>query len=94
MRVGLTGAVGKVASEKAIAGIGKHFSGVMSLALMGASLTPVALNAVFQADIDATNAAETGHTQWRQQVATRAGAGAGAGADQHILDGHGCRHGT
>jgi hypothetical protein len=56
---------------KAIAGIGKHFAGATSLTLMGASFTPASLKAVFQADIDATNATEAGHTQWRQQVATQ-----------------------
>jgi hypothetical protein len=57
--------------SKAIQGVGKHLSGVTSLTLLGASHTPASLKAVFQADIDATNAAEAGHTQWKQQVATQ-----------------------
>jgi hypothetical protein len=55
----------------AISGIDKHLASVSSLMILGAAYTPVTLKAVFHADIDATNASEAGHTQWKQQVATQ-----------------------
>lgn len=58
-------------ATKAMRGVDKYFAGLTSLSLMGASFTQASLKAVFQADIDATNTAEAGHTQWRQQVATQ-----------------------
>jgi hypothetical protein len=58
-------------ATKAIRGVDIHFMGLTSLSLTGVSFTPDGLKALFQADIDATNTAEAGHTQWRQQVATQ-----------------------
>jgi hypothetical protein len=54
---------------KAMQGVDKHLSGVAQLTLLAVTHTPASLKAVFQADIDATNATEAGHTQWRQRVA-------------------------
>jgi hypothetical protein len=56
---------------KAIQGTDKHFASITSLTLAGAAFTPASLKAVFQADIDATNAAEAAHTQWMQLVAAQ-----------------------
>ncbi len=56
---------------KAIQGTDRHLSTLTTLTFLGATYTPASLKAVFQTDIDAINAVEAAHTQWRQEVATQ-----------------------
>jgi hypothetical protein len=55
--------------NKAMQGIDKHIPKNASLTLLGSAFTPEALKAVFQAEIDATNAAESARVQWMKVVA-------------------------
>ena len=54
--------------KKAIQGVDKYFAKVKTMTIAGTSYTPAALNAVFQAEIDALEALDTSHTQYQQQV--------------------------
>jgi hypothetical protein len=56
---------------KAIQGTDKHLSSGTSLTLVGSAFTPASLKAVFQADIDAVNAADAARAHWRQEVAVQ-----------------------
>jgi hypothetical protein len=57
-----------VLDKKGIAGVDKYFASVSSLTLAGTSLTPAALKAVFQSDIDATASVDALRAQYKQQV--------------------------
>ena len=57
-------------NQKAILGVGKHFAKVKTLTLAGTSYTPVALKALFQAEIDANNALDQSRAQMTEQVAS------------------------
>jgi hypothetical protein len=62
--------------NKAMSGADKHLGGLASMIIGGTSYTLPTLKAVFQADLDAINAADAAATQWKEQVvkaqATRA----------------------
>jgi hypothetical protein len=66
--------------QKALAGVDKYFATASTLSIAGTSYTPAALKAVFQADIDATNALDASRAQVKQQVATAHAARAKANA--------------
>jgi hypothetical protein len=57
-------------NQKVILGVGKYFAKVKTLTLAGTSYTPVALKALFQAEIDANNALDGSRAQMKEQVAT------------------------
>jgi hypothetical protein len=74
--------------QKAVAGVDKYFATVGTLTIAGTSYTPAALKAVFQADIDATVATDTGKAQQKQQVAVQKAARAKAQAARKALKAH------
>jgi hypothetical protein len=55
--------------NKAMSGADKHLGGLASMIIGGTNYTLPTLKAVFQADIDAINAADAAGTQWKEQVA-------------------------
>jgi hypothetical protein len=54
--------------NKAMSGADKHLASLTSITVGGTAYTVPTLKAVFQADIDATNAADAAGTQWKEQV--------------------------
>jgi hypothetical protein len=55
-------------NTKAMKGVDKHLASLTSIMIGGTAYTNLTLKAVFQADIDATNAADSARTQWRDLV--------------------------
>jgi hypothetical protein len=55
--------------QKAIQGVTKYFAKVKNMTIAGTVYTPVALKAVFQAEIDAITALDTSEAQFKQQAA-------------------------
>jgi hypothetical protein len=55
---------------KAMNGVDKHLASLTSIMIGGTAYTGPALKAVFQADIDAINAADTARTQWKDLLVT------------------------
>ncbi len=50
---------------KAMKGVDKHLASLTTIMIGGTAYTAPTLKAVFQADIDATNAADAARTQWK-----------------------------
>jgi hypothetical protein len=57
------------ADQQAMAAVDKYFSNVSSLTIAGNALTPAALKAALQAEIDAVKAADDGHAVYSGLVA-------------------------
>jgi hypothetical protein len=55
-----------VLDQKNIAGVDKYYASVATLLLAGAPVTPAALKAIFQTDIDATNALDSAEASLKQ----------------------------
>ena len=70
--------------QKVIAGVDKYYANA-TLALVGTSLTAAALKAVFQGDVDATNAVDSADAQYKQLVANMHSARAKASAMRQAL---------
>ena len=56
--------------NKAMSGVDKHLASLTSMTIGGTAYSVPTLKAVFQADIDATNAADAARTQWKERVVT------------------------
>ncbi len=56
-------------AQKTNQGVDKYFASITSLLIAGASITPAALKAIFQDDIDQTNALDALEAQAKQQRA-------------------------
>jgi hypothetical protein len=54
-------------AQKANQGVDKYFGNITSLLIAGANITPAALKAIFQDDIDQTNALDAIEAQVKQQ---------------------------
>ena len=55
---------------KAMTGVDKHLASLTTIMIGGTAYTGPTLKAVFQADIDATNAADAARTQWKDLLVT------------------------
>jgi hypothetical protein len=71
--------------QKHIGGVDKYFSSNRSILLAGTDITPAALKAVFQDDIDATNALDAAEAQAKQRRATQRAARKKASATRRDL---------
>jgi hypothetical protein len=72
-------------SQKNQAGVTKYFTALPTLMLAGVTTTPAKINAVFQADIDASTALDTAEADVKQKRATQKAARAAAIAERADL---------
>ncbi len=56
--------------NKAMSGVDKHLASLTSMTIGGTAYSVSTLKAIFQADIDASNAADAARTQWKERVVT------------------------
>ena len=64
---------------KIIAAVDKYFASATQMAIAGTTYTPATLKAVFQAEIDANNAADSTRAVYRQQIVEARAARGNAG---------------
>ena len=74
--------------RKALQGIGKHFANVRTVTIAGVIYSPAALKALFQEEIDATNALDASRAQLRERVKAIRAIRANAAAMRSKLGAH------